>query len=373
MTNALRPCRGATLRLRARQGVARLTALLLMMTAAGAGLTAGATLAAAAITTPFAQVYSINTTGDIQIRGNTLMTCQTAVADCTTSRDTAGGSAASNGVLNDNNYWMVNVDIDSDLSTFNSSSSTVDLPAGASVLYAGLVWGGRPGCRRDHRRRRGSRGTDPRRHEQGEAQGSWPGLLQRPDRGLDGDGQRELPGLSRRHVDRPGGRERLVHHRQRPERAGRRLVRRLGPGDRLLRHQRATAEPHHLQGLRVGRERRSVRHPGERVHHSARRPGTDDAGCRLLRGRPGLHRRPVPARPEQQQPDQHQRRPARLDQRLRLDHQRQRRRLVDAQPEVQEPAGLRRSDLQRRREPAQLRDERRHPPHVDQRDVLPRA
>jgi large repetitive protein len=145
VTDALRPRQGITLRLRAHRGVARLTALLLVLTAAGAGLTAGATLAAAAITTPFAQVYSINTPGDIQIRGNTLMTCQTAVANCSASRDMAGGGTASNGLLNDNNYWMVDVDVDSDASTFNSSSSTVDLPAGASVLYAGLVWGGRPG------------------------------------------------------------------------------------------------------------------------------------------------------------------------------------------------------------------------------------
>jgi uncharacterized repeat protein (TIGR01451 family) len=134
---------GSTLRERTHRGIARLTVLLLAMTAAGAALTAGATLAAAAIGTPFASVFSQNTTGDIQFRGNTLMTCQTAVTDCTTSRDTAGGSAASNGLLNDNNFWMVNVDVDSDASTFNSSSSTVDLPAGATVLYAGLVWGGR--------------------------------------------------------------------------------------------------------------------------------------------------------------------------------------------------------------------------------------
>jgi uncharacterized repeat protein (TIGR01451 family) len=145
VTDAIRPRQRITLRLRAHRGVARVTSLLLVLTAAGAGLTAGATLAAAAITTPFAQIYSINTTGDIQIRGNTLMTCQTAVADCTASRNTAGGGTASNGLLNDNNYWMVNVDADSDASTFNSSFSTVDLPAGASVLYAGLVWGGRPG------------------------------------------------------------------------------------------------------------------------------------------------------------------------------------------------------------------------------------
>ncbi len=104
----------------------------------------GAGAAQAAITTPFASVFSQNTTGDIMLRGNTLMTCQTAVSGCTAARNTAGGGATANAALDDNAYWMVYVDDDSDPSTFNSSSSTVDMPVNATVLYAALVWGGRP-------------------------------------------------------------------------------------------------------------------------------------------------------------------------------------------------------------------------------------
>ena len=104
----------------------------------------GAPAAQAAITTPFSAVFSQNTTGDILLRGNTLMTCQTAVSGCPAARNTAGGTATTNAALNDNNYWMVYVDADSDPATFNSSSSTVDMPANATVLYAALVWGGRP-------------------------------------------------------------------------------------------------------------------------------------------------------------------------------------------------------------------------------------
>lgn len=80
--------------------------------------------------------FSKNDTGDIQIVGNTLLTCPTATTACTNARAGSGTN------VNNNNYNMVRVDVDGDSTTFNSSSATFNLPAGATVLWAGLYWGG---------------------------------------------------------------------------------------------------------------------------------------------------------------------------------------------------------------------------------------
>ncbi|MCU0624752.1 MAG: hypothetical protein MUF53_12950, partial [Gemmatimonadaceae bacterium] len=54
-----------------------------------------------------------------------------------------GAAAGANNALNNNNYTMVYVDVDGDPSTFSSSRSTLAIPVGASVLWAGLYWSGR--------------------------------------------------------------------------------------------------------------------------------------------------------------------------------------------------------------------------------------
>ncbi|MBI3791688.1 MAG: DUF11 domain-containing protein [Gemmatimonadetes bacterium] len=92
--------------------------------------------------------FTANATGDIIIRGNTLATC-TAVAAvgaqpapppaCAATQ--AAGATFTGGV--NNNYVMAYVDVDGDPSTFNSSTSTISLPTGATVLWAGLYWSGR--------------------------------------------------------------------------------------------------------------------------------------------------------------------------------------------------------------------------------------
>src|SRR5215210_989754 len=65
------------------------------------------------------------------------MSCATS-ASCTAARAGTGTSANWN-----NDAWpMAYVDADSDGTTFNSSRATLDLPAGATVLFAGLYWGG---------------------------------------------------------------------------------------------------------------------------------------------------------------------------------------------------------------------------------------
>src|SRR5262245_13557309 len=88
-----------------------------------------------AVLTPFTPRFSTNDTGEFAIIANTLMTASWT-----------GAVAAQNGTgtsLNNNNFTMVNVDVDSDATTTNSSRATLDLPDGATVLWAGLYWGAR--------------------------------------------------------------------------------------------------------------------------------------------------------------------------------------------------------------------------------------
>ncbi|MGH8494279.1 MAG: beta strand repeat-containing protein [Moraxellaceae bacterium] len=83
----------------------------------------------------FSQRFSANTEGDLVLVGNTLLSCPTAATNCAAAR--AGGAY-------DNNDFnpMAYVDIDSDATTFNSSSANLTIPAGSTVLFAGLYWSG---------------------------------------------------------------------------------------------------------------------------------------------------------------------------------------------------------------------------------------
>ncbi|HEY1380683.1 MAG TPA: DUF11 domain-containing protein, partial [Gemmataceae bacterium] len=100
-----------------------------------------------AIVTPFTPRFRINTTGDIAIVGNAL---ETATTVRNPGRTQAQVIAAQNGTagtvggqnLNNNDAWVMGyVDVDNDPTTFNSSQSSLILPAGATVLFAGLYWG----------------------------------------------------------------------------------------------------------------------------------------------------------------------------------------------------------------------------------------
>ncbi|MCG7286905.1 hypothetical protein MHY85_13080 [Cellulomonas sp. ACRRI] len=90
--------------------------------------------ARAAATVPFTVKFSTNANGAMTSIGNTLLTCP-ASTSCTSALN---GAAADN-----NGFTMVNLDADGVAGTTNSSSSSLDLPAGASVLWAGLYWGAR--------------------------------------------------------------------------------------------------------------------------------------------------------------------------------------------------------------------------------------
>jgi|GEM_PF-923361 len=93
--------------------------------------------ASAQIVRPFTQLYSSNVNGNLLLIGNTLQTCPfSAGVLCTDARA---------GLANEGNddFAMVYVDVDSDGTTFDSSSATLNVPPGATVLFAQLYWGGR--------------------------------------------------------------------------------------------------------------------------------------------------------------------------------------------------------------------------------------
>ncbi|HRN61494.1 MAG TPA: DUF11 domain-containing protein [Luteimonas sp.] len=107
-------------------------------------------LALAAISMPvhaqraFGPRYSTITGGDIAGIGNINMHCDPTVGNasqrtaCLNSRTHTDGSGGLNN--NTNGVQMIHNDVDSDPSTFNSSIATLNLPAGSTVLFAGLYW-----------------------------------------------------------------------------------------------------------------------------------------------------------------------------------------------------------------------------------------
>ncbi len=94
----------------------------------------GAATVAPGVDQPFGPRFATNTTGTIRFVSNTLLTCP-ASANCTAAQ--TGGS----GAWANNNFSMVNVDVDNVGSTANSSSAELTLPPGSSVVFAGLYWG----------------------------------------------------------------------------------------------------------------------------------------------------------------------------------------------------------------------------------------
>jgi uncharacterized repeat protein (TIGR01451 family) len=78
-------------------------------------------------TRSFTERFSSNSNGDIYLIGNTAMTCN-------------GGCAQQTGAGNNGTLTMVYVDIDGDGTTTQSSSATLSMPAGSTVLWAGLYW-----------------------------------------------------------------------------------------------------------------------------------------------------------------------------------------------------------------------------------------
>jgi uncharacterized repeat protein (TIGR01451 family) len=99
------------------------------------GVVALAGPAEASMTRAFGIRYQADDTGDILLRGNSLVTCPPSAACTTAINRTATGNA-----LNNNGYSMQFTDTDSDPATRSSSTAAVSLPAGATVAFAGLYW-----------------------------------------------------------------------------------------------------------------------------------------------------------------------------------------------------------------------------------------
>jgi large repetitive protein len=92
------------------------------------------------VVTPFTPVFSANVTGDIAITGNTLETASTVNNPGRTATDVTN---AQNGTgFNDNNDWnMAYVNVNTTTpGLFDSSTAALNLPTGATVLFAGLYW-----------------------------------------------------------------------------------------------------------------------------------------------------------------------------------------------------------------------------------------
>lgn len=114
-------------------------ALLLLAALLGFSAVLGTPTAGAVVEVPFATQFAASARGGVATAANTLMTCPEAAANCVESRaGTATGAA-----LNNNAYAMERVDVDGDITTFDSSSATLSLPAGATVQFAGLYYGAR--------------------------------------------------------------------------------------------------------------------------------------------------------------------------------------------------------------------------------------
>ena len=83
--------------------------------------------------------FVVNAPGDIQIIGNTLLSCSTVRRPNESfCQDARGGMDARN-----NQFFMDYVDLDANGGTFNSSAADLMLPADGEVIWAGLYWGAR--------------------------------------------------------------------------------------------------------------------------------------------------------------------------------------------------------------------------------------
>jgi hypothetical protein len=95
--------------------------------------------AAQAADRSFTMRFSATDAGDVAIVANASMTClPSAAASCAPAQAGIGAP----GQLNNNEYAMEYVDVDSDPTTDSSSRADLSLPPGATVLFAGLYWGG---------------------------------------------------------------------------------------------------------------------------------------------------------------------------------------------------------------------------------------
>ncbi len=92
----------------------------------------------AQIVSPFNIRYQTQQKGAIRFISNVSVTCN-ASASCTNAQ----AQIAPSGSGQNNSYTMSYVDIDTDPTTFMSSSDSLNLPNCSEITWAGLYWGGK--------------------------------------------------------------------------------------------------------------------------------------------------------------------------------------------------------------------------------------
>ncbi|MFJ3900067.1 isopeptide-forming domain-containing fimbrial protein [Streptomyces sp. NPDC090025] len=113
--------------------------------AAGALSLTGAGPAAADVVEPFGKRYDESLYGDFITIGNTVIGCPTAPADMAARCKTAGSGQGSD---NNNTFDMRRIDTAGMGGDLGSSTGKVEIPPGATVVYARLFWGGNDGTYR---------------------------------------------------------------------------------------------------------------------------------------------------------------------------------------------------------------------------------
>lgn len=126
----------------------RLHALVIAIAAVGFFTLLGTvSVSADSVAVPFAPAHQQLLHGGFKLIGNNSITCNPDAVpsgiftiypeECEAARNYI---SASNGGQRNNGQWMMNIDQDSDSSTFNSSSARLTIPAGSTVKYARLFW-----------------------------------------------------------------------------------------------------------------------------------------------------------------------------------------------------------------------------------------
>lgn len=111
------------------------------------------TVSQAAVVVPMESVYRDTVYGEVLSVGNGNLRCPTAADGVNLRAGTSfaacaqaqAGTAPPSTLTNNNDYSMRQNDTDSRADTFNASSARFTIPAGASILYAELDWGGDTG------------------------------------------------------------------------------------------------------------------------------------------------------------------------------------------------------------------------------------
>ena len=166
---------------------------------------------------------------------------------------------------------MTWIDADDDPSTFDSSSSDLNLPTGATVLFAGLYYGGKLGASSG-----GSPAPNPSANNKVLFKAPGDTGYQHAD---DGHHPRYIldpvPGVRQRHQHRPGRGRRDLLDRERAARHGaqRRHRGRLGAGRGLRRPQRPQPQPVDLRRAAERVELGQRDDPAERLSDAADRSG----------------------------------------------------------------------------------------------------